>query len=239
MIYVLGDIHGKWSSFTKNILETKKYDNSIIIHVGDGGIGFPTVLQKVPTLFVDINSELNSHNITLYNVRGNHDNPIWFDDKHDLSNLKFVKDNSVLNIEDKNILTIGGATSVDRCQRTKNVSWWENEKITYDIDKIKKLENIDYVITHSCPFFCPPYGLTGTVNYWNSMEQMSNKKFKTELLKEISTERNYLDKVYDNLYEKNKIKGWFYGHMHMNNVTRIDEIEFIALNELQIINLEK
>lgn len=122
-IFVLGDIHGHWS---------------LIIN------------------FLDKISETNSciRDSVLYIVRGNHDDPNWFKDdkfleiKSELSNINFVSDYIVININDENFLMIGGAVSVDRTvQRQKSyVAWCEDEKLNFDIDKVKDLKNIDRMI---------------------------------------------------------------------------------------------
>lgn len=83
-ILVIGDIHGRWVDFG-NELTKKNISNVDIIHVGDGGYGFLSRTGQYKAL-ASINEVLAVHDIVLYNIRGNHDNPYWF-----MSKNKFIR----------------------------------------------------------------------------------------------------------------------------------------------------
>ena len=44
--------------------------------------------------------------------------------------IRHLKRGRCYNIQGKNILTIGGADSVDKFRRTEGLSWWKEEAIT-------------------------------------------------------------------------------------------------------------
>jgi UDP-2,3-diacylglucosamine pyrophosphatase LpxH len=79
-------------------------------------IGFTTPENDMRIL-EDLNEQLKKKNITMYAIRGNHDNPAFFKGDHILSNLKLLPDYTVLDLEGKKILLVGGAVSVDRVPR--------------------------------------------------------------------------------------------------------------------------
>lgn len=105
----LGDIHGNYNTIL-DLLLNYNIEDSVIIQVGDFGLGFKSELNDVVELsFLD--ERLKQYNTVLYAIRGNHDNPyFWTDKKYEnyFSNINLVKDYSVINIEDLNILMIGG-----------------------------------------------------------------------------------------------------------------------------------
>ena len=152
MIFYLGDIHGNFNLINQYI---KMYGikDAHIIQVGDFGVGFNT-FEKEKRLLQMTHDVLVKNNIMVCAIRGNHDYKPYFDnDPFQFTNIKLVKDYTVLNLEGKNILCIGGAVSVDREWRyTKaqklgtyttptmgHESWWPDEIIELDIDKLKDL----------------------------------------------------------------------------------------------------
>lgn len=225
-ILVCGDIHRQFDVIP-NFIRDHKLNNCAIIVAGDFGIGFQE--EKREAKFINyLNNRLNHTNSTIFVVRGNHDNPKYFlDENYNTKYIKFVKDYTVLNLNNNNILCVGGAISVDRTSRAayqfgKGSDWWKNEVINYDYDKLKELKNIDYVITHSSPHFSYPITKEG-LYYWVDRD--------IHLLHEVEVERQLLTKIYEDLYiQGNKIKKWFYGHFHNSYKLPYNETDFICLN---------
>ena len=85
-----------------------------MIQVGDFGAGFR---KDFLDDMLYLNDVLNEYNVTLYVIRGNHDDPKFFNGNHNWGNLKLLKDYTVLDLEGKKILLIGGAISIDRGNR--------------------------------------------------------------------------------------------------------------------------
>jgi DNA repair exonuclease SbcCD nuclease subunit len=226
-IIVCGDIHGKYNEVLDFI---NKYDikNSAIIIAGDFGIGFKHPLAEISGLN-KFNNKLKELNNTIFVVRGNHDDPSYFyGEKYNTSHIKFVSDYTVLNINDINILCVGGAVSIDRTSRKKYTEgrgrdWWIYETFRLDLEKIKTLKDIDIVITHSSPCFAYPY-IKNNFDNWTEKDKFLNA--------DVQTERNDIATLYNKLVENNNnnIKKWYYGHFHKHNEMFYDNTQFICLN---------
>ena len=124
-------------------------------------------------------------------------------------------------IEGKRILFIGGATSIDRLQRTPDKTWWEGEIFNLDVDKLLECENIDVVITHTAPKFAFPIGFNSLVMGYAAYDPM--------LIENLTNERNALTIAYETLKGKNKITKWFYGHFHATETTYYEDTNFHLL----------
>ena len=129
-----------------------------------------------------------------------------------------VPDYTVVNVCNKNVLCVGGATSIDRKYRLAN-SWgyWENESPIY---KPKLEEYIDIIVTHSAPSFCFPQIKSDIVYEYAQYDET--------LLDDISKERIVFDKIYEDY--KDTITDWFYGHYHQSHLEQINGINFRLLN---------
>lgn len=239
----LGDIHGNFALIHQYVT---KYDikDAIIIQVGDFGVGF-NFLSKEKRLLEMYHHVLVKNNVTVYAVRGNHDYKGYFDnDPFELSNIKLVPDYTVLNINDKNILCIGGAVSVDRvlrytkCQKNGdfttilgNEQWWPDETFVFDEGRLKGFRNIDTVVTHTCPHYCHPDNTNGFGPFvQNMIDETNDLELKTDLM----VERNLLTQAFAILKENNKITNHYYGHFHRNHLTEFDDIKhrLLGIGEL-------
>ncbi len=119
-----------------------------------------------------------------------------------------LKTNNFYNINNKKILVIGGAESIDKMHRIENISWWKEELMTFQqqedlFEKIEKNNKVDYVLTHTCPTSI--YDKIGFNGLKNSDPTM---------------------KILQQVKEQIKFKKWFFGHFHMDEV--IDE-KFMCL----------
>lgn len=224
-VIVCGDIHGKYNEVLNFI---NKYDikNAAIIIAGDFGVGFKHPLAEISKL-KKFNTKLIESNTIVFVVRGNHDDPSYFyGEKYNTSHIKFVSDYSVLNINDMNILCVGGAVSIDRTSRKRYTEdrgrdWWFDEVFKLNIEKIKTLKNIDVVITHSAPHFAYPY-IKKDFDKWTEKDEF--------LKNDVESERNDITDLYNALIENNDIKKWYYGHFHSHHEMYYDNTQFICLN---------
>lgn len=225
MILVCGDIHGKYNEVL-NFINKYNIENTAIIIAGDFGIGFKHPLAEI-SLLKKFNEKLKKSNTTVFVVRGNHDDPSYFYyDKYNTTNIKFVSDYSVLNINDINILCVGGAVSIDRTSRKKYTEgcgrdWWIDENFKLDLEKIKTLKNIDIVITHSSPNFAYPY-IKKDFDEWAEKDEF--------LKNDVESERNDITNLYNTLIEKNDIKRWYYAHFHTHHEMYYDNTQFVCLS---------
>lgn len=213
-IIYIGDIHGEFKTLI-HLLKRYKIQDATLIQVGDFGVGFYKESRDKLDL-VMLNSFLKKINCDLLAIRGNHDDPKFFDGSYDLSRLKLLPDYTVIRIGELNHLFVGGAVSVDRQFRLERdvikgkKSYWEDEAFILDKDKLNGLNNIDVVVTHSAPSFAFPY-LTEFFDS-NMQERFSEDQY---LKLDITKERNDLTILFEILRENGcNVKNHLYGHFH-------------------------
>ena len=227
MVQILGDIHG---DFQKLYMKAMAVTDTTIIQVGDFGAGFKK-RERFDEDMYDINKRLVKNNNQLLVIRGNHDDPAYFDGTYNFSNIEFLKDYTVRNIEGRNYLFVGGAISIDRIIRKSGVEYWPDEKFVLDLDKINAIdENIDVVIAHSSPSFCQPVHFNELV-WWYVAQDPS-------LHNELLQERKDFEEMYNALKENgHTLEYWFNGHFHFNAEELIQDTNFILLTINQFYEL--
>lgn len=225
-MHFLGDIHGDFYCIENYCRKNEDKKKLNLIQIGDFGAGFDfgtpgAFIQKMDYL----NTILGKYNVTLYVLRGNHDDPQYFDGTYAnyWSNLKMMPDYSIIELEGKRILLVGGAISIDRTGRTEGRSWWPNEVFVLDEEKLKTIKNIDIVATHSSPKFCHPISFNGLV--------YSFAAYDPPLLEDLTAERELITRMYSILKENgNPLEKWYYGHFHAEKHQMYDETQFNLLS---------
>lgn len=208
-ILYLGDIHCNFN-LVNQYVNLYKIKDAHIIQVGDFGVGFKT-LAKDKMCLEPLNKTLKQRNVILYAIRGNHDYKPYFDnDPFELTNIKLVKDYTVLNLADKNILCIGGAVSVDRKVETGN-KWFDDEMFDYDDMKLRDLRDINIVVTHTAPDYVTPDNSNGFGGFVNGLI-----KNDPELKLDLMEERRNMTLAFQTIKENNDITHHYYGHFHRN-----------------------
>ncbi len=224
--YYLGDLCNNFGIIVNFCRRNDKMVPKAIIQVGNFGAGF---YKDFKDDMEYLNDMLSSFNVTLYSIRGNHDNPIFFKGDHKWSNLKLLPDYTVENINGENILFIGGGISIDRQKRINGYDYWKNEIVIEDIEKLEILHDIDIVATHTSPSFVRPTSL--------SPLEMSYSTTDLTLLEDLKREKDRMDKIYNILISNNNIKKWVYGH-YLDEYTEIHEnTAFHLLNKNKIYSL--
>lgn len=208
MILVTGDTHGNIDFNKIKLLSDKKIltMNDYLIIAGDFG-----AIWDKNTLDSDL-SVYENLNFNILFVDGNHENfnllnsfPVqkWNGgDVHVIrDNIKHLKRGQVFIIDNKKILTFGGATSIDKYFRTENISWWKEEvptidELQYAKSNLEKYNNqVDYIITHSIDE--------------HALAQLSiSLKSKIKVFEE-----NYL---LNWIAENVTYKHWYFGHFHLD-----------------------
>lgn len=242
MIFI-GDHHGN-HNYLRNLIKTKGITNNTFIHVGDFGAGFTKLSNEIEQIGKWNNLMKRTDNM-MYVIRGNHDDPSFFNGKeeydYDKSNIKFLPDYSVIEVEGKRILGVGGAISIDRVPRiTQNHEsirygssrrvWWKDEVFVLDREKAESIENVDIVVTHSTPSFVAPFASKNNWPYIVKQFLADDEMLEEQLLKE----RNEIGELCNILRKKNNIQYWFYGHFHQKYITNEGPTLFtgLAINEL-------
>ena len=239
-MYIIGDTHGLQNLYNilKSYTEQHEINDDVFIHVGDVGIGFDKwkrdrhELQKIDAL-------MRNAQCRLLMIRGNHDNPIYWSEDLDtlpeyanavqdlqsLTNIELISDYTVSTINNKRILFVGGAISVDRNLRTEGRDYWRDEAIRMfplDVFEQEKYNGVDTLITHSNLNLLPPFG-----NVYELFGQ--------ELGDDLTKERAYLTALYNKLNDRHPITHYFYGHHHQANVSYVNNTRFECVDQDTIV----
>ena len=217
MFYITGDTHRDF----KRVQKLPK--GSTLIILGDAGINY--FLNKEDKLLKEY---LNSLDIKLLCIQGNHEErpeniatykekkmyggKVFMEDAY--PNLIFLKNGEMYTINNKKVLVIGGAYSVDKDIRlVYGWHWFKDEQLTeYEMDNIlKRYQNthVDVIMSHTAPKKYEPIEV-----FLSGIDQKKVDK----------TMEEFLDKVEENVeYDK-----WYCGHFHTEKI--LDKIEFMFEN---------
>lgn len=238
-VITTSDHHGEWHKLKDKIYHLELKD-CIIISCGDLGVGFASRQQSY-ALFEALDVWFANRNILFLGIRGNHDDPQYFDGSINLSNFKLIPDYTYSTIQGKRWGFVGGAISIDRCDRVKNVSYWEDEAFILREDLIQPC---DVLVTHSVPWWLGPYDKQG-IKYWLDKEKSTNKYnhnkpfypdfYDKDLWEECKKERQDISE----LIRLSKCKQSYHGHMHLFAQVEqggclariIDILEFVEYRE--------
>ena len=206
MLYICGDIQGKLNELVQKIIQENIKDSYIIVsgNIGAGSSGFEKLYED------KLESDLNKNNIKILGVRGNQDNPEWFDGKHDYSNLKFLEDYKQFEISGKTIYPIGG--SISQNEKT----YQEKEDITRENPEDFPVKS-DILVTHEAPISFDPVILR------DQEEELS-------VYEDILSWRRYLDTM---LQEIN-VKSWYFGKYHKSYSGYFGKTVYHSLGELEL-----
>ncbi len=225
-VIFLGDVHREVKTMLYEIKRMQITD-SVIIQVGDFGMGFASHEFDLKTL-KHINETLKEGNNYMYIIRGNHDDPDFFNGQYAYSNLQLLKDYTQLNILGREFLFIGGAISIDRLSSIDKYEtkkkygstsvrpmYWEKEQIVMDLPKLETFRNIDVLVTHTCPTWCNPMQ-NGFYPFLVDEAIFEDP----ELSVLLPEERANMDIIFNTLKRNdNPLSLHVYGHFHHSAVT--------------------
>lgn len=247
-LVVCGDIHGYFNLLVNKICVQYQLKDTLVIVAGDCGFGFER--KGVYENMVRRNSKrMNEANNRIVFIRGNHDNPAYFDGRT-FAHKRFiaVPDYSIVKANEHTILCVGGAISIDRNYRL--AAWkqnrrrlqyndkgeedvlapnyyWSNEAPKLDDEALSLLlaeNNIDTVITHTAPSFCELQSKSG-LESWAEND--------ISLLDDIQQERSTMDEIYNALKEQ-PLTHWCYGHFHQSHHSIINCCTFKMLDIMEL-----
>lgn len=250
-IILVGDIHGNFNYLFNRINNMTYLNNTLFIVCGDIGLGFHKD-EYYKEIFDYQSEQLKENNNHIAFIRGNHDNPKYFNGEHnklfdDYKNIHVTPDYSVIETKTEHILLIGGAVSIDRVQRIKmdlyrleisgiyEETYWVDEEFEYDDEKINHIndlfgDKISVVCSHSAPIFATPYSKNNLTSWFEQDDELED---------DIDNERNLLTQLYNNLLPKQKnLKVWGYGHFHTSNLDIINDIKFKLLDILEFFEIK-
>lgn len=232
-VYILGDLHGNFE-LLQQLIKEGNLENDTIIQVGDFGVGYASFLDDLAAM-EQLNFLLVNTNSCLYVLRGNHDNPAYFRGAApralDQSNIWFVADYSVLEVHQQRFLLVGGAISIDRKVQKEGEGYWQAEEFVYNEQIIRRMGNIDVVVTHSAPDFAPPFVFSDLVHKFAQND--------SSLITNLHRERAELAAMYQCLKQNptNRLIDWFYGHFHVSRKLRYENTRMVLVGMNEFLKL--
>jgi hypothetical protein len=223
---IIGDCHGKYDQY----LHLAK-ESTYSLCVGDVGFEYSYFERLLDPEFGKF-------------IGGNHDNyckqPCCKDGCEKCENRgftftklsrHFLKDFGVWEVPDfGSIFYVRGAWSIDQDWRIRNVSWWEDEELTYQqcVNAIELYEKLkpEFVVTHTVPESVIP-----SVPF--------NKMF-GDTIRGSRTEQ-----MLENMYQIHQPLRWIFGHWHVDwkkwfeHPKTSKKTEFICLKELGCMDFQK
>lgn len=213
LVRFIGDVHGKYGRY-KNLIRNVPCSRQ----VGDMGVGFYYIDHEgnrlsAPNPPYDTMKREGDHKY----IRGNHDNPrickqqeLWIPDGH------------LETLNNKKIMYVGGALSVDRNLRREGYNYWEDEELSHE-DFINYLYSYstnkpNIMVTHDCP--------EQVVQHW--LQAFNKVKY---------NDPSYTRYAFDYYITVHKPKYWIFGHWHQAFMKELNGTIFICLGELNYIDL--
>ena len=203
MIYITGDTHGEIARMDLPFIPEEITAGDYLIICGDFGFIFSANEEEERVL-----DSFAQKPFTILFTDGNHENfnalngyPVeeWNGGKvHRIrKNILHLMRGQVFSIEGKTFFTMGGAYSIDRYMRRKDISYWEEElpdredyaEATASIMAYNK--KVDYIITHTAPRM-----IIGMMGYCPDPHDMELTGFLEWIMYECS------------------FKHWYFGHFH-------------------------
>lgn len=198
-VCIVGDTHGNWDQIFSR-LDQYSITNSYLIHVGDIGLGFVHPNKQNETLKLT-NSRFKKRGIKFMGIRGNHDDPSFFRGDYSYSNMDFLPDYTLRELNGEKFLFVGGAISIDRQCRVLGQSYWIDESFVLRTDLAQKC---DVLITHSAPYWLGPFDKQGIAGWCEKDKLLWDECYKERL-------------ELDELVKLCKPSRLYCGHFHMSS----------------------
>ena len=175
-IVASGDIHGDFIQLVFKLCVQYQMKDTILIVAGDCGFGFEKK-ESYENMVKQNVKRMNEANNWIVFIRGNHDNPAYFDG-YTFKYKRFIAtpDYTILQARSHTVLCVGGGISIDRQYRlqawekkqVRSVSesstdklarnvYWSTEAPVFDKEKMVTISakyTVDAAITHTAPSFC-------------------------------------------------------------------------------------
>ncbi len=236
-VVVCGDIHGDFIQVVCKCCKQYGMTDTLIIIAGDCGFGFDNP-EYYEAVFRDCGPLLERSNNWVVFIRGNHDNPAYFDGRRvDYERWRAIPDYSVLKACNHTILCVGGAISVDRCLRMGGTvvegdifcrgSYWSSEMPVYDPKQLEAITDpVDVVVTHTAPSFCEKNSVMGIQRLLDIDKSLRD---------DIKQERQVMDMILEYLKSHgHPVQEWIYGHYHSSWNAEIGGVKYRMLNIMEL-----
>lgn len=242
-IVMCGDIHGEFNELVFKCCVQYGMTDTVVIVAGDSGFGFERQ-GYYENIYNRNRGRLSKANNWLLMLRGNHDNPAYFNERP-ITHQRFMTlpDYSIVQACGHTVLCVGGAVSVDRSYRLNSDRYhlpkadeplapnvyWKDEPPLFDMEKLNAISgdySIDTVVTHTAPSFCELTTKQGLEN-WVMKDE--------DLLEQVKKERQTMDDLHHYLKAKSHpLRHWFYGHFHQSWHQEIDGVQYNMLDIMEL-----
>lgn len=235
-VYITGDTHGDFNGIKNFCIDRDTTKNDLIIILGDSGLNY---YGENNSRERNLKKVVNNLPITIFCIRGNHEarpedriniksidynigNNVYREDCYE--SILYAQDGGEYIFNNKKILTIGGAYSVDKYYRLiRGWNWFSNEMLSQEEQDLIynkcRDKHYDYVFTHTCPIEWEPTDL-----FLSMIDQDSVDKTMEQFLSKIEKHITY-----DN---------WFFGHYHDDRIKMFNNPKINMLFH-KIITLEE
>lgn len=95
-LWICGDIHGELSALVRNTIN-RGISCADILVVGDFGAGFGRP-NSMNVAYGKVHATLEKNDICIHTIRGNHDDPLFFDGLHNFERLHFLQDHRIIEL---------------------------------------------------------------------------------------------------------------------------------------------
>jgi DNA repair exonuclease SbcCD nuclease subunit len=246
-LVICGDIHGDFVPLVYEITVRYGMRDTLVIVAGDCGFGFEKP-DAYNNIFQRIEKRLVQNNCWIAMVRGNHDDPAYFELQADGNTLihharwQTVPDYAVIQACGRMVLCVGGAVSVDRQIRKREMErhlgkryYWPNETVRYDAEALEAIRDaglkVDTVVTHTAPSMCEFQSKQGLAT-WAQCD--------ATLLDDCNAERAAMDDIIEHLkQDKHPLERWYYGHFHNSWHSEIDGVWFKMLDIMELLEVPR
>ena len=223
MIYLTGDTHGDFNRILDFVCKNGVTKNDIIIILGDVGLNYYGNDRGDRRW----KRKLNSLGVQFFGLHGNHERrpeslssyitAEWNGGtvyvEADYPNLAFARDGELYCLDGHQVITLGGAYSVDKYYRLERGLAWFNDEQPSNESKARAEKNlgsvgwkVDYVFSHTCPERYVPIEA-----FIPGLDQSTIDRSTEQWLGEIESRIAY--------------KRWFCGHWHIDK--QIDKMTFL------------
>jgi hypothetical protein len=153
-----------------------------------------------------------------------------------------VPDYAVIQACGRMVLCVGGAVSVDRQIRMREMErhlgkryYWPNETVRYDAEALEAIRDaglkVDTVVTHTAPSMCEFQSKQGLAT-WAQCD--------ATLLDDCNAERAAMDDIIVHLkQDKHPLERWYYGHFHNSWHSEIDGVWFKMLDIMELLEVPR
>ena len=246
-LVICGDIHGEFVPLVYEMCMRYNMHDTLVIIAGDCGFGFEKA-GYYDQVFRHIEKRLVQSNCWIAMVRGNHDDPAYFATDAEghtaVEHMRWrtVPDYAVIEACGRKVLCVGGAVSVDRQIRLREmerypgkVYYWSDEVVQYDaiqLDAIREAGlKIDTVVTHTAPSFCEFRSKEGLVS-WAQDDP--------GVIEDCESERQIVDKIFAHLKrDGHPLERWYYGHFHHSWHSEIDGVWYKMLDIMELLEVPR